>query len=78
MPLAGPVRARLAAWLDYRAKKGPRTLNTHLFVTQQTAPRLGAPGATFPWSKAGINPQSLRANWRRRPPPRLRPVRHWH
>lgn len=25
-------------------------------------PRLGAPGETFPWSKAGINSQSLRAH----------------
>ena len=62
IPLAGPVRVRLAAWLGYRAEKWPRTLNTHLFVTQQTAPRLGTPGATFPWSKAGLNPRSLRAD----------------
>ncbi|MBN9141568.1 MAG: hypothetical protein J0H23_12150 [Micrococcales bacterium] len=62
IPLAGPVRVRLAAWLDHRAEKWPRTLNTHLFITQQTAPRLSAPGATFPWSKAGLNPRSLRAD----------------
>lgn len=62
IPLAGPVRARLSAWLDHRAKKWPRTLNAHLFVSQQTAPRLNAPGASFPWKKAGMNPQSLRAD----------------
>lgn len=62
IPLAGPVKVRLAAWLDHRAKKWPRTLNTHLFVTQNTAPRLSAPGHSFPWNKAGLNPQSLRTD----------------
>lgn len=62
VPLAGPVRVRLAAWLDHRAEKWPHTLNTHLFVTQQTAPRLSAPGVTFPWSKAGMSAQALRAD----------------
>ena len=60
--MAEPVRVRLAAWLDYRAKKWPATINPHLFVTQQTAPRLSAPGHTFPWKKAGMNPRSLRTD----------------
>ena len=62
IPLAGPVRVRLTAWLDYRATKWPRTLNPHLCVTQQTAPRLNPPGRSFPWKKAGMNPQSLRTD----------------
>ena len=62
IPLAEPVKVRLAAWLDHRAARWPRTLNPHLFITQNTAPRLRAPGHTFPWKKAGLNPQSLRSD----------------
>ena len=62
IPLAEPVRVRLAAWLDYRAQRWPATINPHLFLTQQTAPRLSAPGHSFPWKKAGLNPQSLRTD----------------
>ena len=62
IPLAEPVRVRLGAWLDYRAQRWPATINPHLFLTQQTAPRLSAPGHSFPWKKAGLNPQSLRTD----------------
>lgn len=62
IPLAGPVRVRLTAWLDQRAERWPRTVNPHLFVTQHTAGRLSAPGHSFPWKKAGLNPQSLRTD----------------
>jgi hypothetical protein len=34
--LADPVRARLAAYLDYRNLRWPRTANPHLFVSQTT------------------------------------------
>lgn len=61
-PLAGPVRVRLAAWLDHRAERWPRTLNSHLFVTQQTAPRLLPPGVSFPRKKAGLSPRVLRTD----------------
>jgi integrase len=37
--LADPVRARLAAWLDHRAKRWPNTTNPHLFVHYRTAAR---------------------------------------
>lgn len=57
IPLAEPVRVRLTAWLDYRAQRWPATINPHLFLTQQTAPRLSAPGDSFPWKKAGLNPR---------------------
>jgi len=62
IPLAAPVRVRLRAWLDERAKRWPRTLNPHLFITQHTAPRLGMPGHQFPWRKAGISAQALRTD----------------
>ncbi|MDR2974408.1 MAG: hypothetical protein LBV00_06810 [Propionibacteriaceae bacterium] len=62
IPLADPVRSRLTTWLDYRTQKWPNTLNPHLFITIQTAPRLNPPGHQFPWKKAGLNPQSLRTD----------------
>lgn len=37
IPLAGPVRDRLATWLDERARRWPRTVNPHLFIHQRTA-----------------------------------------
>jgi len=52
IPLAEPVRVRLTAWLDHRAKTWPAAVNPHLFITRQTAPRLLAPGASFPWKRA--------------------------
>jgi hypothetical protein len=39
--LAGPVRERLAAWLDERARRWPDTANAHLFVSHYTAVRTG-------------------------------------
>jgi hypothetical protein len=62
IPLAEPVRVRLAAWLDQRAAKWRRTLNPHLFVKQYTAPRLLPPGHQFPWMKAGGSAQALRTD----------------
>jgi len=62
IPLAEPVRARLRTWLDHRATRWPRTMNPHLFVTMQTAPRLSAPSRQFPWLKAGISAQTLRTD----------------
>ncbi|QGZ52538.1 hypothetical protein GPZ77_33280 [Streptomyces sp. QHH-9511] len=35
--LAEPVRDRLAAYLDYRNRRWPRTANPHLFLSQSTA-----------------------------------------
>lgn len=59
-PLAGPVRVRLTAWLDHRARTWPATLNPYLFVNRRTAPRLTRSGRYFPWVRAGISPQALR------------------
>lgn len=60
IPLAGPVRVRLAAWLDYRAATWPHTINPHLFVSQKSAPRLIPIGRQFPWTNTNLSPQALR------------------
>ncbi len=60
IPLAGPVRVRLAAWLDHRAHTWPHTANPHLLVTRKSAPRLTPAGRQFPWKKAGLRPQAIR------------------
>ncbi|PUB20882.1 site-specific recombinase XerD [Promicromonospora sp. AC04] len=60
LPLAAPVRVRLTAWLDYRERRWPHTINPHLFLTQFTAGRLTAPSHVFPWKKTTLRPQALR------------------
>ncbi|HEV2637201.1 MAG TPA: hypothetical protein VGX23_18755 [Actinocrinis sp.] len=40
IPLAGPVRALLGAWLDERARRWPGTINPHLFISAHTAVRI--------------------------------------
>jgi hypothetical protein len=60
IPLAGPVKVRLTAWLDHRARRWPHSRNEHLFVTQFTAGRLVAPSISFPWHKTRLSPRALR------------------
>ncbi|WP_123918938.1 hypothetical protein [Georgenia muralis] len=60
IPLADPVRERLARWLDHRQARWPNSRNPHLLVHQRSAPRLLPAGRTFPWKQAGIRPQALR------------------
>lgn len=60
IPLAEPVRERLARWLDHRNRKWPNSRNPHLLVNQRSAPRLMAASRTFPWQQAGIRAQALR------------------
>jgi hypothetical protein len=62
IPLAGPVRVRLRAWLDHRQRTWPGTINPHLFITRRSAPRLVPVGRQFPWRTRGTNlrPQALR------------------
>jgi hypothetical protein len=60
IPLAGPVKVRLAAWLDHRARTWPTTANPHLFINHKTAPRLNPVGKQFPWRNTGLRPQALR------------------
>ena len=38
IPLAGPVRVRLAAWLDHRNRTWPASINPHLFVGRVARP----------------------------------------
>lgn len=60
IPLAGPVRDRLAGYLDDRDRRWPHTINPHLFVNRRSAPRLNPVGPNFPWLAAGVRPQALR------------------
>ncbi len=60
IPLAGPVRTRLAAWLDYRSSTWPNSINPHLLINRRTAPRLVAAGHSFPWKNTAFRPQALR------------------
>lgn len=60
IPLAGPVLARLSAYLDHRSKTWPATLNAHLFVNRKTAPRTTPVSRNFPWIAAQLKPQALR------------------
>jgi hypothetical protein len=60
IPLAGPVRVRLAAWLDHRGRTWPATANAHLFINKRSGPRLMPVGKQFPWTKTNLRPQALR------------------
>jgi hypothetical protein len=60
IPLAQPVRDRLARWLDHRARTWPNTQNPHLLVNRRTAPRLVAVSPTFPWRLSSVRPRALR------------------
>lgn len=60
IPLAEPVRVRLSAWLDYRQRTWPGSINPHLFVSRKSAPRLVPVGPQFPWTKTNLKPQALR------------------
>ncbi|MCY7413854.1 MAG: hypothetical protein LH471_12595 [Salinibacterium sp.] len=60
IPLAEPVRARLARWLEHRNQTWPNSRNPHLLVHQRSSPRLLAASRNFPWKQAGIRPQVLR------------------
>jgi len=60
IPLAEPVRVRLAAWLDHRGRRWPGSVNAHLFVSRRSAPRLTPVGRQFPWSNTDLRPHALR------------------
>ncbi|MFE4370571.1 hypothetical protein ACFRMN_20465 [Streptomyces sp. NPDC056835] len=60
IPLAGPVRSRLTAYLDHRARNWPSTLNPHLFVNRKTAPRTTPTSKLYAWRNLGVTPQALR------------------
>jgi integrase len=58
--LAEPARERLAAWLDHRSSRWPRTANAHLFVHLRTATGTGPIGNTWIWRRLGTAPTKLR------------------
>ena len=61
IPLAAPVRTRLAAWLDHRNTTWPASANPHLLINRRTAPRLVPGGHSFPWKdNSPLRPQVLR------------------
>lgn len=53
IPLAQPVRGRLSAYLDYRARRWPYTANPHLFVHYRTANRTDPAGRYWVWRTLG-------------------------
>ncbi len=64
VPLAEPVRVRLAAWLDYRQARWPTSTNPHLFIHFRTAGRTEAVGARWIWLTVDLpgGVQTLRAD----------------
>jgi integrase len=71
IPLAGPVRERLAAWLDDRARRWPATVNPHLFINWYTAvreSRVSSPGSATP-SASPRRPSARTASCTRPWPP---------
>lgn len=60
MPLAAPVRTRLAAWLDHRNRTWPNSANPHLLINRRTAPRLVPAGPNYPWLGSALRAQALR------------------
>ena len=60
IPLGDPVRVRLTAWLDHRARTWPGSINPHLFVSRRSAPRFVPVGRQFPWRNTSLRPQALR------------------
>lgn len=60
IPLAAPVRTRLAAWLDHRGGTWPYSINPHLFINRRTAPRLIPTGPSFPLLGSTLRAQALR------------------
>ena len=60
IPLAGPVRERLTAWLDERARRWPATVNPHLFINWYTAIRETPVSGPWITHTLGISPQAVR------------------
>ena len=60
LPLAGPVRVRLTAYLDDRARRFPQTLNPYLLVNRRSAPRTTPVAARYPWHRYDLQPRPLR------------------
>lgn len=60
IPLAQPVRDRLAAWLAYRENRWPKTTNPHLFISRRTALDSSAVGIWWVNTSMGMTVQEIR------------------
>ncbi|MEV4734935.1 hypothetical protein [Saccharopolyspora sp. NPDC049426] len=60
IPLAGPVQARLTAYLDFREQRWPTTTNPYLIVNRRSAPRVDPVDHRYPWHRYPLGPRSLR------------------
>ncbi|MGH2736528.1 MAG: hypothetical protein ACRDKZ_13190, partial [Actinomycetota bacterium] len=60
LPLAAPVRDRLAAYLDYRERRWPHTANPHVFVHYKTAPNTGPVTNWWVNKTLGMSAQAIR------------------
>lgn len=60
IPLAVPVRERVARWLDERARRWPATINPHLFINSYTAVRTAPVSAFWIITALGGSVQAIR------------------
>lgn len=58
--LAPPVKDRLDAWLDYRARRWPNTANPHLFITIKSAVHTGPARPLWISRQLGIASRTIR------------------
>lgn len=62
IPLADPVRTRLASYLDYRNSRWPQTANPHLFIHVHTAGGVKSANSTWIGNKLGTSPRNIRTD----------------
>jgi hypothetical protein len=60
IPLAGPVRVRLRAYVDHRARRFPDTANPYLLVNRKSAPRTTPVNLRYPWHRYELAAKPLR------------------
>jgi hypothetical protein len=60
IPLAKPVRDRIAAWLDYRHQRWPNSPNPHLFISYKSATRTHPVSPAWTYQQLGMAPQTIR------------------
>jgi hypothetical protein len=58
--LAGPVRPRVAAWLDYRNQRWPKSANPHLFIHYRTATQTRPVGVHWLYLRLGSSVRAIR------------------
>ena len=60
LPLAAPVRSRIADYLDLRNRRWPNTVNPHLFINMITAISAGPVGPRWVRLTLGMAPHAIR------------------